>query len=153
MDVLKYSAMAATAGMTDQKTIADILTSVLNAYADSGLKAGNAIDVLNTIITRGKLDWSAITSTIGIGATTAEAAGLKFTEFAAAMATLSGVVGNSGIRRMSNDLNTTGSRRRNMTFQYWQTRGNSRTDNPEPSHLARDGRRNDLMPVPSLCAA
>jgi len=110
--VLKYSAMAATAGMTDQKTVADALTSVLNSYKDQ-LKSvgtvqeqvGYTTDVLNKMVALGKMDWSSFVATIGFTAVTASATGVKLDELGASVATLSSVSGSHGIRRMENDLN------------------------------------------------
>lgn len=100
MDVLKYSAMAAAAGMTDMKGVADAVTSVMNAYRSSALSAGTATDVLERLVANGKVEFSQIASSIGFTATTAAAAGVKVQEMAAAVSSLTQVAGAHGARRV-----------------------------------------------------
>jgi TP901 family phage tail tape measure protein len=100
MDVLRYSAMAAAAGMTDMKGVADAVTSVMNAYRSSALSAGTATDVLERLVANGKVEFSQIASSIGFTATTAAAAGIKVQEMAAAVSALTQVAGAHGARRV-----------------------------------------------------
>lgn len=100
IDTLRYSAMAAAAGMTDFSGVADAVTSVMNAYRQSGLDAGTATDVLTKTVVNGKTTWSALVSSIGITATTSAAAGIKVQEMGAALSALSQVAGSHATRRI-----------------------------------------------------
>ena len=104
IDVLKYSAMSATASLADQATVADALTSMMNAYKDSNISASVAANDLTKIEVYGKATLSAFASTLGFTMVTAHAAGLTIDEASASVATLSQVSGQHGIRRISNEF-------------------------------------------------
>ena len=60
MEIVKKSAQAAAAGMGDTQVIANLLTSVMNAYGETTLSAAKAMDILvlhlerkNIIVPRG----------------------------------------------------------------------------------------------------
>ena len=91
MDVLKASAKAATAGLGETKSVADALTSAMNAYASSGLSAETATDVLVATVREGKLEASELAGAIGQVLAVAENAGVRFDEVGASVAALTRV--------------------------------------------------------------
>lgn len=101
IDILNYSAKSATASLADQATVADALTSMMNAYKDSNVSASVAANDLTKIEVYGKATLSAFASSLGFTMVTAHAAGLQISEASAAVATLSQVSGQHGIRRIS----------------------------------------------------
>ncbi len=94
LDVLATSARAAKAGLTDTRTAADAITTVLNAYGLSAEHAGDVSDWLFSIVQRGKTTFADLAPTIGNVATIAATAGIGFDELGAAVATLT----RSGIK-------------------------------------------------------
>lgn len=54
MEVMKTSAMAASAGLGETKDIANIVTSAINAYGKANITAAQAADVLTVAIREGK---------------------------------------------------------------------------------------------------
>lgn len=90
-EVLKVSAMAATAGQTDVQTVADGLTSVMNAYALSGDKASHVTDILTQTIISGKSEWGDLAKAIGPVSIYAKLAGLDIEQMGAAIASLTQV--------------------------------------------------------------
>ena len=90
-DVLKASAMAATAGQTGVQTVADGLTSVMNAYALAGKDAIHVTDVLTQTIISGKSEWADLAKAIGPVAVYAKIAGIDIEQLGAAIATLTQV--------------------------------------------------------------
>ncbi len=99
IDVLNYSAKSATASLADQATVADALTSMMNAYKDSNISASKAANDLTKIEVYGKATLSAFAASLGFTMVTAHAAGLTIDEASASVATLSQVSGQHGIRR------------------------------------------------------
>jgi TP901 family phage tail tape measure protein len=99
IDVLNYSAKSATASLADQATVADALTSMLNAYKDSNISAAEAANDLTKIEIYGKAQLGSFASSLGFTMVTAHAAGISISEASAAVADLSQVSGNHGIRR------------------------------------------------------
>ena len=65
MDVLKSSAMAATAGLGSVKDVANLVTSALNAYRGTGLNAAKATDILVEAVRVGKIEADGFASAIG----------------------------------------------------------------------------------------
>lgn len=88
MDVLAVSAKAAVAGMSDTKTAADAITTIMNAYGLSADKAGSVSDWLFTVVKRGKTTFGELAPAIGNVASTAFSAGLSMDELGAGMALL-----------------------------------------------------------------
>ncbi len=88
LDVLAVAARAARAGLTDTKTAADAITTVLNAYGLSAEHAGDVSDLLFSIVKRGKTIFAEIAPSIGNVATIASTAGVSFEEMGAALATM-----------------------------------------------------------------
>jgi TP901 family phage tail tape measure protein len=88
LDVLKVSAMAATAGLGDTKQVADILTSALNAYADTGLTATRAADILIAAVREGKGEADDFASSLGQIIPIAAQLGVSFDQVAGGMAAI-----------------------------------------------------------------
>jgi len=86
--VLETATRAAKAGMTDTKTAADALTTILNAYGLSADRAGDVSDLLFQVVKRGKTTFAELAPSIGMVASTAAAAGLSLPELGGALATL-----------------------------------------------------------------
>lgn len=101
IDVLNYSAKSATASLADQATVADTLTSMMNAYKDANVSAKEAANDLTKIEVYGKAQLQSFAGSLGFTMTTAHAAGISISEASAAIANLSYITGNHGIRRIS----------------------------------------------------
>ncbi len=65
IDVLKSAAKASASGLGDVMTIADALTSAVNAYAQSGLTAEQATAVLLNTVKYGKAEPAELTEVLG----------------------------------------------------------------------------------------
>jgi len=94
LDVLAVAVRAAKAGMTDTKTAADAITTVLNSYGLAAEHAGLVSDVLFSVVKRGKTTFAELAPQIGLVASTAASAGVGLDELGAALATLT----RSGVR-------------------------------------------------------
>lgn len=88
LDVVRVSAMAATAGLGETKDIADVLTSALNAYAGTGLTAARAMDVLIAAVREGKGEASDFSSALGQIIPIASLLGVSFDQLAGGMAAI-----------------------------------------------------------------
>ncbi len=88
MDVLRISAKAGIAGLSDTKVAADAVTTVLNAYNLSASLASDVSDLMFTTIRLGKTTFEQLAPKIGFVVATASAAGVAFGELSAAIATL-----------------------------------------------------------------
>jgi len=91
MKVLTASAKAATAGLTDTRTVADAVTSVLNAYKLGADQAGNVTGKLTAAVTAGKTEYGALAGAIGRILPLAAASGINFDQVAASLATMTRV--------------------------------------------------------------
>jgi phage-related protein len=100
IEVLTYSAKAATAGMADQAHVADALTSILKSYEGENISVGHAVDDLTKMVVNGKVEFDTISRGIGFTAIQAHAAGLTIDEMSAAVSRLTQVSGESGARRI-----------------------------------------------------
>lgn len=87
MDVLRISAMAAKAGVTDTGVAADAITTILNSYRMQAEEAGRVSDILFGIVKRGKTTFAELAPQIGIVAATAAQTGLRLEEMGAFLAT------------------------------------------------------------------
>ena len=94
LDVLRVSAKAAKAGMTDTKIAADAITTVLNSYGLEAEHAADVSDFLFTIVKRGKTTFAELAPAIGNVSTIASQAGLSLNELGAMIALLT----RSGIK-------------------------------------------------------
>jgi TP901 family phage tail tape measure protein len=92
MKVLELSAKAAAAGLGETQTIANYLTSVLNAYKGTGLTAAYATDVLVAAVREGKAEATGFASAMGQVIPIAAQMGVPIDQVAGGMAaiTLSG---------------------------------------------------------------
>jgi TP901 family phage tail tape measure protein len=88
LDVLGVAAKAAKAGLTDTRTAADAITTVLNSYGLAAEQAGDVSDWLFGIVQRGKTTFAELAPQIGMVASTASSAGLPLDELGAMIATL-----------------------------------------------------------------
>ncbi|MCK4602196.1 MAG: phage tail tape measure protein, partial [Phycisphaerae bacterium] len=88
LDVLTVAVRAAKAGMTDTKTAADAITTILNSYGLAAEHAGEVSDLLFSVVKRGKTTFAELAPQIGMVASTASSAGVGLDELGAALATL-----------------------------------------------------------------
>jgi len=88
LDVLTVAVKAATAGITDTKTAADAITTILNAYNLSAEHAGDVSDLLFSIVKRGKTTFGLLAPSIGKSASIASTANVSFEELGATIATM-----------------------------------------------------------------
>jgi TP901 family phage tail tape measure protein len=88
LDTLDVSARAATAGLGTTKDIADLATSVMNAYSPGLYSAAVATDTLVAAVREGKAEASEFAPAMGKVIPVAAAFGVKFQDVAATMASL-----------------------------------------------------------------
>jgi len=86
LEVLTVSAKAASAGLGQTQTVADAVTSAMNAYARSGLDAEHATGILIAAVREGKGEASEFAGSIGRVIPVAAQLGISFDQVAAAMA-------------------------------------------------------------------
>jgi TP901 family phage tail tape measure protein len=91
MRVLTASTRAAAAGLGDVHTVADAVTSAVNAYGEGTLKATKATDILVAGVREGKMPVDALSGAIGQVLGVASEAGVSFAEVTATAASLSRV--------------------------------------------------------------
>lgn len=91
MRVLRASARASAAGLGETKTVADAVTSAVNAYGEKVLSASSATDVLVAGVREGKMPVDALAGSIGQVLGVASEVGVSFQEVTAIAATLSRV--------------------------------------------------------------
>jgi len=108
IDVLKVSAKAAVAGMTDTKIAADALTSIINAYRMTAEDAEMISDKLFTTVKRGKTTFPELAGSIGRVASTASIAGMSLDELLATIATLTraGIKTEEAVTSISGTMRT-----------------------------------------------
>lgn len=88
LNVLNQATQAAAASNTDMKTVADALTSSLNAYGASANEAQKYQDIMTEAVVQGKQQFSDLAASIGVAAVTGHTAGFSFDQVAAAEATM-----------------------------------------------------------------
>jgi TP901 family phage tail tape measure protein len=88
MDVLELSGKASAAGMGDTATIADLVTSAMNAYGSENLSASKATDILTAAVKEGKAEASELASSMGAVLPLASSMGVSFDQVAAAQAAM-----------------------------------------------------------------
>lgn len=91
LDALEVSAKAAAAGLGETETIADVVTSAMNAYGDTMSGAAEATDVLVATVREGKAAAPELASAMGRVIPMAVAMGVSFDEVGAAMAAMTRV--------------------------------------------------------------
>lgn len=89
MDALEQSAKASAAGLGNTATIADAVSSAMNAYAKSGLTAARATDVLVATARAGKAEPEQLAASMGRVLPLASQLGVTFEDTGAAIAALS----------------------------------------------------------------
>jgi TP901 family phage tail tape measure protein len=89
MDVLESSLKASAIGLGDTATIADVLTSAVNAYGSDVLSSAKATDILVAAVREGKLEASELAGSIGSVLPVSSALGVGLGDVAGAMAALS----------------------------------------------------------------
>lgn len=95
LEALEISAKGAAMGMGEMQDIASATTSIMTGYADSGMTATRAGDLLHETLKQGKFEASEFMGSIGQVIPTAVAAGVSFEELGAATATLSKLSGDA----------------------------------------------------------
>jgi len=86
LDVLKMSARAAASGLGETETIADLVTSAMNAYGVEVLSAANATDILTATVREGKAEATELAASMGKVLPLASEMGVSFDQVGAAMA-------------------------------------------------------------------
>jgi TP901 family phage tail tape measure protein len=89
MDALEMSAKASAAGMGSTVQVADAVSSAMNAYAESGLTAAEATDVLVATAREGKAEPAELAAQMGRLLPLSSELGISFQDVGAAIATLS----------------------------------------------------------------
>lgn len=89
LDVLRTSAKAAAAGLGTTNTVADALTSTLNAYGNENYSAARAGDILVATVREGKAEADTFAPALGKVLPVAAAFGASFEDVSAAIAALS----------------------------------------------------------------
>jgi TP901 family phage tail tape measure protein len=85
-EALTVSAKASAAGLGDTATVADAVTSAMNAYAKSGLTAKHAADVLTAGVREGKGEASQFAPVLGKVVAVASQLGVSFDQVVAGLA-------------------------------------------------------------------
>jgi TP901 family phage tail tape measure protein len=88
MEVLEMAAKASAAGLGETKTIADVVTSAMNAYGAENLNAAQATDILVAAVREGKTDAAELAGSLGFVLPVASEMGVQFHEVSAAMAAM-----------------------------------------------------------------
>jgi hypothetical protein len=88
MDVVTASAKASAAGLGETKIVADLVTSVMNAYGQQNISAAHATDILTQAVKDGKGEPDAYAAALGRVLPIASAAGVNFEQVAASIATM-----------------------------------------------------------------
>jgi TP901 family phage tail tape measure protein len=106
MKVLKSSAIAATAGLTDTATSTKAVAGVLNAYRMGAGQAGRVSDVLFQTVNKGVVTFDELASTIGQALPIASKMGVSIEQVGAATATMTkqGVSGGEANTRIRSIL-------------------------------------------------
>jgi TP901 family phage tail tape measure protein len=91
MDILTISAKASAAGLGETKTIADTVTSAMNAYGAQNLSAAQATDILTMAVVKGKGEPDQLAGAFSRVLPIAAQMGVNFQQVAASMATMTNV--------------------------------------------------------------
>jgi TP901 family phage tail tape measure protein len=108
IDVLTISAKASAAGLGDTATIADALTSAINAYGIENLSASESANILTAAVREGKLEASQLAPVLGQVLPTASALGITFQDVAGTLAVFSrtGVNAARGVTSLNAIMST-----------------------------------------------
>lgn len=109
MAILEKSAKAAAIGLGETKTVADAVTSAMNAYESSGLTAAQATDILVASVREGKVEANELAPAIGRVLGFANEMGVSFAEVGGFIASFTRVGVNAreavtGLRGILNAL-------------------------------------------------
>ncbi len=88
LELLRVASESATAGITETKTAADGLTTILNAWGKDASEAGKVADVMFKTVEKGKTTFGELASGIAQVAPMASAMNISFEEVSAAIASL-----------------------------------------------------------------
>lgn len=88
LDVVTAAAQAASLGLGDTATIADLVTSAVNAYGPEALSAAGATDILIGAVREGKAEASDLAATMGAVLPVASNMGISFDQVGAAIAAM-----------------------------------------------------------------
>ena len=88
ISVLKMSAKAAAAGLGETKTVADLVTSAINAYGIKNLSAANATDVLVAAVREGKAEAPELAASMGQVLPIASELGVSFDQVGGTIAAM-----------------------------------------------------------------
>jgi TP901 family phage tail tape measure protein len=88
MEVLEMAGKASAAGLGETATIADLLTSAINAYGSENLSAAQAGDILTAAVREGKAEAAALAGSMGAVLPLAAEMGVAFNEVAATQAAM-----------------------------------------------------------------
>lgn len=91
LSVLRASAKASAAGLGETQTVADAVTSAMNAYGSKVLKASQATDVLVATVREGKAEPDKLAQEIGKVIAPAALLKVKFNQVGAAIASMTNV--------------------------------------------------------------
>lgn len=89
LDVVKQSAEGAASGLGETQAIADLVTSAMNAYKQSGLTATRALDVLTAAVREGKGEAAMYATQMGDVIPIASLLGVSFDQVASSIAAVS----------------------------------------------------------------
>lgn len=89
IEVLEMSLKSSQVGLGDVSTIADLATSVINAYGSETMDAARATDTLTAAVREGKLEPAELSGAMGQVLPIASAMGVEFEEVGAAFAAMS----------------------------------------------------------------
>lgn len=89
IDALTASAKASVSGLGTTLTVADAVTSAVNAYAKTNLTASQATDILTAAVREGKLEATGLARVVGRLLPVTAAAKVDFAEVAGAIAAMS----------------------------------------------------------------
>lgn len=109
LDVLRQSARGSAAGLGEVKTVADAVTSVVNAYGPAVHSAAEATDILTATVREGKAEADQIAGSLGRVIPTAAELGVEFNEVGAGIAALTrvGAPVRQAVTSIASVLNTT----------------------------------------------
>lgn len=88
MDVLEISAKGAAAGLGETLSVADAVTSAVNAYGEANMSAADAADVLTATVREGKAEAASIAPVLGSILPTASELGVAFSDVGAGIAAM-----------------------------------------------------------------
>lgn len=88
LDVLEMSAKGAAAGLGETKTIADLVTSAMNAYGSDVLSAQQATDILTAAVREGKAEAPALVAAMGQVLPVASEMSIGFDQISGAIAAM-----------------------------------------------------------------